>query len=58
MSVKQFHAAWAFLRIYAAARLDKKSLSFYGAKNHTPRSQKPANGSQLARDEPSPYDPF
>jgi hypothetical protein len=45
MSMKQLHAAWAFLGIYAAAQLNKKSLAFYGAKNHTPRSQKPANGS-------------
>jgi len=48
MSVKQLHAAWAFLIIYVAAQLDKKSLAFYGPQNPIPCSQNPANGYQLA----------
>jgi len=47
MSVKQLHAAWAFLRMYAAAQLDKKFLAFYGTQNPIPCSQKPANGYQI-----------
>jgi hypothetical protein len=48
MSAKKLHAAWAFLRTYAAAQLYKKSLAFYGTQNPIPYSQKPANGYQLA----------